>query len=173
MINNSPNISHKYSKNKFGLSLGLILAFMIYAVSINWKNGLIADKFLSFFRKNDSAVIDPNNISPITSGPGDNLVTNTVGKYKDGTYAGSVEDVFYGNVEVRTTVTNGNISSISFLQYPDDRDNSVKINERAMPILKSEAIKAQSADVDIVTGATQTSKGFIKSLTFAFAQAKK
>ncbi len=173
MINNSPNISHKYSKNKFGLSLGLILAFMIYAVSINWKNGFIADKVLSFFRKNDSAVIESSITSPITSGPSDNSVTNTFGKYKDGTYAGSVEDVFYGNVEVRTTVTNGNISSVDFLQYPDDRDNSVKINERAMPILKSEAIKAQSADVDIVTGATQTSKGFIKSLGFALAQAKK
>ncbi len=146
---------------------------MIYTISINWKNGLIADKVLSFFRKNDSSVIDPSNVSQITSGLGDNSIIKTVGKYKDGTYSGSVEDVFYGNVEVRTAVSNGNISSISFLQYPDDRDNSVKINERAIPILKSEAIKAQSADVDIVTGATQTSKGFIKSLGFALAQAKK
>jgi len=146
---------------------------MIYAVSVNWRNGFIADKVLSFFRKNDSAVIDSNNVSPITSVPGDNSVINTVGKYKDGTYAGSVEDVFYGNVEVRTTVTNGNVANIIFLQYPDHSDNSVKINERAMPILKSEAIKAQSADVDIVTGATQTSKGFIRSLGFALGQAKK
>lgn len=158
------------SKNKIRLSLGLIIAFVLYTISINWKNGKIADTVVAFFRKNDSNLTTQNNTVSSTTG----FLANSIpGKYKDGIYIGSVEDVYYGNVQVRTTISNGNISDVEFLQYPDDRDNSVKINARAMPILKSEAIKSQTADVDIVTGATQTSKGYIKSLSNSLAQATK
>ncbi len=173
MTNYIQNSSYKYSKNKFNLSIGIILAFIIYTISVNWKNGLIADKVLSFFRRNDSAIADQNNVYTTDLTANNGSVTSVIGKYKDGTYVGSLEDVFYGNVKVSATIANGNITNISFLEYPNDRDNSIKINERAMPILKSEAIKSQSADVDIVTGATQTSKGFVKSLSYALSQAKK
>jgi uncharacterized protein with FMN-binding domain len=93
------------------------------------------------------------------------------GKYTDGTNKGSVEDVYYGNVEVEATIANGNLTSVQFLQYPNSRGNSMMINHRAMPILKSEAIANQTGNVDIVSGATQTSKGFIKSLNNALAKA--
>lgn len=159
-------MNNNSSKNKIRLSLGLIIVFILYTISVNWKNGKIADTVIAFFRKNES------NLS-VASSTDKVLMNSVTGKYKDGTYTGSVEDVYYGNVQVRTIISNGNLTSVEFLQYPNGRDNSVKINSRAMPLLKSEAIVSQKAEVDIVTGATQTSKGFIKSLDNALAQATK
>lgn len=92
--------------------------------------------------------------------------------YKDGTYTGNVADAFYGNVQVQATVSGGKITDVAFLQYPGDRSTSVRINSQAMPMLKQEAIQAQSAQVDGVSGATDTSKAFIESLSSALNQAK-
>jgi uncharacterized protein with FMN-binding domain len=60
------------------------------------------------------------------------------GHYKDGTYTGSVEDAFYGNIQVRATINSGKITDVQFLQYPSDRGTSVMINKQAMPILFQE-----------------------------------
>jgi uncharacterized protein with FMN-binding domain len=89
------------------------------------------------------------------------------GKYKNGTYTGPVVDAFYGNVQVSATISGGQLASVSFLQYPSDRGTSQRISAQAMPILQSEAIQAQSANVDVVSGATQISQGFISSLAQA------
>ena len=93
------------------------------------------------------------------------------GKYKNGTYTGSVEDAYYGNLQVQVQISNGNISDVTFLQYPNDNHDSRFINEQAMPILKSEAIQVQSANVDIVSGASDSSQAFQKSLQTALQQA--
>lgn len=93
------------------------------------------------------------------------------GAYKDGTYTGSVADAVWGNVQVKVVIQNGKITSVQFLQYPNDRGRSIEINQYADPQLIQEAIQAQSANVDIVTGATDTSDAFIQSLTDALAQA--
>jgi uncharacterized protein with FMN-binding domain len=58
------------------------------------------------------------------------------------------------------------------LQYPNERNRSVEINSYADPILVNEAIQAQSAKVDIVSGATDTSQAFIQSLSHALSQAQ-
>ena len=92
--------------------------------------------------------------------------------YKDGTYTGSVADAYYGNVQVRVTISGGQITDVVFLQYPDTHATSVMINSQAMPYLKQEAIQAQSANVQIVTGATFTSEAFSQSLQAALAQAR-
>jgi uncharacterized protein with FMN-binding domain len=91
--------------------------------------------------------------------------------YADGTFTGSVADAYYGNIQVQAVIANGQISDVQFLQYPSDRSRSVSINTRAMPILKSEAISSQSANVDIVSGATDSSQAFVQSLSSALAQA--
>ena len=93
------------------------------------------------------------------------------GKYKNGSYTGSVVDAYYGNVQVQIVVLNGMISDVQFLQYPDHSSNSVRINTRAMPILKTEVITAQSATIDGVSGATHTSGAFNQSLGVALALA--
>jgi len=58
------------------------------------------------------------------------------------------------------------------LLYPNDRRESVDINSQAMPYLKQEAIQAQTAQVDGVSGATDTSQAFIQSLGSALKQAR-
>jgi uncharacterized protein with FMN-binding domain len=92
--------------------------------------------------------------------------------YKDGTYTGSVENAFYGNLQVAAVISGGKISAVNFLQYPNDRGTSKEINAMAMPLLQSEAIQAQSANVDVVSGATQSSQAFAQSLATALNQAK-
>ena len=92
--------------------------------------------------------------------------------FKNGTYTGSVEDAFYGNVQVRVTIQGGDIADVQFLDYPHDRNTSREINSQAMPYLKTEAIQAQSANVNVISGATATSEAFIQSLASALAQAK-
>ncbi|MBI5613770.1 FMN-binding protein [Candidatus Gottesmanbacteria bacterium] len=93
------------------------------------------------------------------------------GKFKDGSYVGSVADAIYGNIQVKATIQNGQLSDVVFLQYPNDRDRSIEINTFAMPILKREAIAAQSAEVDVVSGATDSSIAFTESLTSALSKA--
>jgi uncharacterized protein with FMN-binding domain len=94
------------------------------------------------------------------------------GVYKDGVYTGGLVDAFYGNVQIQATVNNGKLTGVTFLQYPNDRPRSIAINSQAMPILKSEAIQVQNTNVDIVSGATDTSLAFIQSLASALSQAR-
>lgn len=106
------------------------------------------------------------------NGQGPGTGGQMMGRYKNGEYVGSVADAYYGYIQVKAVVTNGQISDVQFLQYPNDRATSIMINSQAMPILKSEAISAQTANVDIVSGATDSSQAFIQSLGAALASAK-
>lgn len=94
------------------------------------------------------------------------------GQYANGTYTGSPANAYYGTVQVEAVIQNGAIADVRFLQYPNDRSTSRYINSQAMPALTSEAIQAQSAQVDGVSGATDTSQAFVQSLASALAQAK-
>lgn len=100
------------------------------------------------------------------------IPTKPTGQYKDGSYTGVVSDAYYGNIQVKAIISGGKIIDVIFLQYPNDRANSVRVNTQAIPILKEEAIAAQNANVDVVTGATESSHAFIQSLESALAQAK-
>jgi uncharacterized protein with FMN-binding domain len=95
-----------------------------------------------------------------------------MGQYKNGTYTGSVQDAFYGNIQVQAVISNGKITAVNFLQYPNDNRTSQNVNSQADPILAQEAIQAQSANVNIVSGASQSSQAFQASLADALAQAK-
>lgn len=91
--------------------------------------------------------------------------------YKDGSYTGSVADAQWGVVQVQAVIKGGKITDVQWLQYPNDRNRSIYINSYADPQLTSEAVQAQSANVDIVTGATDSSEAFMQSLSDALAQA--
>lgn len=91
--------------------------------------------------------------------------------FKDGQYTGNVTDAFYGNVQVKVSINAGKITDVVFLDYPKDRRTSQMISNQAMPILKQEAIIAQNANVDIISGATQTSDAFRESLQSAINKA--
>lgn len=111
----------------------------------------------------------PTNISPAPT-PKTQPQSNI--SYKDGQYTGSVADAFYGPVQVKAVIQGGRLTDVQFLQYPSDRSTSARISSIAMPQLTSEAIQAQSANVDIISGATQTSAAFQQSLSSALAQAQ-
>jgi uncharacterized protein with FMN-binding domain len=92
--------------------------------------------------------------------------------YKDGAYTGTVTDAQWGSVQVRAVISGGKITDVQWVQYPSDRQRSVAINQIADPQLTSEAVQAQSAQVDIVTGATDSSVAFMQSLSDALSQAQ-
>jgi uncharacterized protein with FMN-binding domain len=94
------------------------------------------------------------------------------GLYQDGQYAGPVTNAYYGNVQVEAIIQNGKLADVQWLDYPHDRRTSLWINQQATPWLRQEAIQAQSANVNIISGATLTSEAFIQSLQVALNQAK-
>lgn len=94
------------------------------------------------------------------------------GQYADGSYVGTPADAYYGTVQVRVNISGGKIASVQFLQHPSDRRTSQEINAQAMPLLQQEAVQVQNAQVDGVSGATETSMAFRQSLSSALAQAR-
>ena len=62
-------------------------------------------------------------------------------------------------MQVQVVIDNNRIASVSTVQYPQDRPLSAKINQVAIPMLEQEAVHVQSAQVDLVTGATVTAGG--------------
>jgi uncharacterized protein with FMN-binding domain len=94
------------------------------------------------------------------------------GQYKDGSYTGTSYDVGYGPVQVQAVISGGRLSNVKLLQMPSDINRSQEIASYAGPQLVQEAISAQSANVDIVSGATQDSLGFKDSLASALTKAK-
>jgi uncharacterized protein with FMN-binding domain len=92
--------------------------------------------------------------------------------YRDGAFTGDPAEILWGIVQVKAVIQDGKIADVQFLQMPFDRARSVEITDFAKPLLKSEAIKAQSAEVDLVSSATMTSIGFRQTLASALAKAK-
>jgi uncharacterized protein with FMN-binding domain len=77
----------------------------------------------------------------------------------------------FGPVQVQAQIQNGGLVAVAVVQYPDADGKSVRINERALPELQSEALAAQSAQVDTVSGATYTSNAYTTSLQSAIDEA--
>ena len=65
----------------------------------------------------------------------------------------------------------GKITAVDVPQYPDGNHRDDEINADALPTLKQETLSAQSADIDMVSGATVTSQGYLQSLQSALDQA--
>lgn len=103
--------------------------------------------------------------------PTETPVPEQNGAYLDGTYTGSEEDAHWGYLYVVVTVSNGELVDVQIPEYPNHRNRSVEINDQALPWLIEEAIQAQSADIDMISGATDTSRAFIRSLDTALQQA--
>ncbi|KQU06674.1 FMN-binding protein [Rhodococcus sp. Leaf7] len=87
------------------------------------------------------------------------------------TFTGESVDTRWGPVQVRITVTDGSLSDATAIVYPTANGKDQQINARALPVLGSEAVAAQSASIDMVSGATVTSEGYIQSLQSALDQA--
>jgi len=155
---------------KVVVSLIIIGAFVIYSIIYARPDlvAIVANTPGDASSSSSSAMTNSSTETTVTSS-----ATHTPGSlYRDGSYTGSVDDAQWGFVQVKAIITNGKITDVKFLQYPNDRERSIYINSIADPQLTSEAIQAQSANVDIVTGATDSSLAFIQSLTDALSQAQ-
>ena len=84
-----------------------------------------------------------------------------------GTYDGDVVQTRFGSVQVQITVKAGTITDVAALKLTDHEGRSVQISNYAAPILRSEVLQAQSADVQTVGGATVTSDAYLTSLQAA------
>jgi uncharacterized protein with FMN-binding domain len=90
---------------------------------------------------------------------------------KSGTFTGAAENTQFGNVQVQAVVSGGKLTNVIVLQVPDNGGYEDQIVQIAVPELKSEALSAQSANIDVVSGATYTSQGYAESLQSALDQA--
>lgn len=84
---------------------------------------------------------------------------------------GQVIATRYGPVQVRVTIAGHRITDITALQLPEGSGHDQQIDQDAVPQLRSEALAAQSARIDIISGATYTSDGYAQSLQSALDQA--
>lgn len=87
------------------------------------------------------------------------------------TVTGSVAQTQWGPVQVQIAVSGSRITDVQVLQYPDDNPKDVEINNYALPVLIDETLSAQSADIQMVSGATVTSVGYLTSLQAALDEA--
>jgi uncharacterized protein with FMN-binding domain len=93
-------------------------------------------------------------------------------KLADGTYQGTTEQTRYGPVQVEIIISGGKIADVKALQLTNAEERSIQISNAAAPILRSEVLKAQSAGVATVSGATFTTEGYLTSLQSALDKAK-
>jgi len=97
--------------------------------------------------------------------------TATASAYVDGTAAGPVVSTRFGDVQVQVTISGGVVSDVTALQLPSGDGNSRRISKVVEPILRDEALTAQTAQIDLVSGATYTSRAYETSLQAALDKA--
>jgi uncharacterized protein with FMN-binding domain len=105
--------------------------------------------------------------SPTSSSSG----SNGDGSSKIATYTGSVAQTRWGPVQTKIAVQSGKITKVTVLQQPNGNQKDAEINSYALPILIDETVQTQSADIDMVSGATVTSEGYAESLQGALDEA--
>jgi uncharacterized protein with FMN-binding domain len=90
---------------------------------------------------------------------------------RHGTFTGDPIDTPYGTMQVAAVITNGKLTSVKVVRQTDVGGRSAQIDAAALPVLKSEAMSAHSAHIDVVSGATYTSRGYAESLQSALDKA--
>lgn len=95
----------------------------------------------------------------------------TSGSTGSTTVTGDVAQTRWGPVQVALTVQDGTITDVQVVQQPTGNPRDEEINAVAVPQLVQETLAAQGADIDMVSGATVTSDGYLTSLQSALDQA--
>ena len=169
-----PSFNLNLAINKFFLSAFVVIAFIAYAIHQRLTNSndtqSASSSSTSSLPASQQQTSASNSNTFAQSAPSSNSASSLT--YKNGTYTGPQIDAYYGMVQVEAIVQNGKIADVQFLEYPNDRRTSQSINSVAMPYLQQEAVQAQSANVDLISGATLTSQAFIMSLQSALSSAK-
>jgi uncharacterized protein with FMN-binding domain len=113
--------------------------------------------------------------TPTTGAPATAATAATSAAKATSTYTGSVTgtaaDTRWGPVQVKVTLASGKITAVDVVEVPDSNGRDQEINADAVPQLVQETLQAQSAQIDMVSGATYTSDGYVTSLQSALDQA--
>jgi uncharacterized protein with FMN-binding domain len=110
--------------------------------------------------------------APATSAPPQPAATDAGrGLFADGTYTGASIDTRFGPVQVQITVSGGQVVSASAIDYPTHSRTDRRLNEYAIPILQDATLGTVDGNIDMVSGAPYTSRGYINSLQDALDQA--
>jgi uncharacterized protein with FMN-binding domain len=125
------------------------------------------------------AATDGSNTGGSTSGGSTNSGSNTGGSTNSGStnsgsatlVNGTVAQTRWGPVQVQVHIGGGRITDVTALQVPSGNRRDAEINAYAVPQLRTEALAAQSAQIDVVSGATVTSEGYMESLQAALDSA--
>ena len=108
---------------------------------------------------------------PVAAAPEPATSGTTAGSAAATTVTGTSTDTRWGPVQVRISVAAGRITAVDVVDYPQENHKDQEINADAIPTLVDETLQAQSADIDMVSGATVTSTGYLQSLQSALDQA--
>jgi uncharacterized protein with FMN-binding domain len=114
----------------------------------------------------DSAVVSGAGTAPARSSGGGSASSGS-----SGTVTGDVAQTRWGPVQVALSVAGGKVTDVQVVEYPHENPRDAEINSYALPILVQETVDAQSADIDMVSGATVTSQGYLSSLQSALDRA--
>ena len=117
----------------------------------------------------DRTTTPPSSAPPATSAPTTGAPTTGAATH---TVDGDPVDNRYGTVQVRVTLRGNRIVDVRSIQMPMGHQRSVFITDQAGPYLREEALHAQSAQIDIVSGATYTSDSYAQSLQSALDRAR-
>ncbi|MCH4159835.1 MAG: FMN-binding protein [Bifidobacterium sp.] len=97
--------------------------------------------------------------------------TDSASQFADGSYTGELIHTNRGDVQVQITVASGSISAVTAITYPNETAQSRSISAQVIPTYEQEAVDAQSSDIKLISGATETYTGFTGSLQDAINQA--
>ncbi|MEU8261287.1 FMN-binding protein [Micromonospora sp. NPDC048999] len=115
----------------------------------------------------ESGAVAAGGSDGVVANPGSATDSSGSGSASGGTVTGSVAQTRWGPVQVRITVSGGKITDVQAVRVPDGNRRDQEINGYAVPVLRQEALAAQSAQIDTVSGATVTSDGYRESLQSA------
>jgi uncharacterized protein with FMN-binding domain len=110
-----------------------------------------------------TSAASPKPTASAGAGTGGSTATRTI--------TGAVETTMYGPMQVKVTLEGQKITNVAVVQETNDGQESTQIDSFSIPKLNAETLTAQSARIDTVSGATQTSTGYIGSLQSALDQA--
>jgi uncharacterized protein with FMN-binding domain len=118
-----------------------------------------------------SVVAGGNGVTPVTGSSTTGSTPSGSATSSKRSVTGSVAQTRWGPVQVQLAVAGGKITDVSVVQYPNGNGRDQEINSQALPILIQETVSAQSAQIDMVSGATVTSDGYLESLQSAIDKA--
>ena len=135
---------------------------------------VVAVVLLARFDTEPPVTLNPNSaLRPIATPRAIERPTATPPPPGSTTGTGPVVATPFSVIQVRATLTKGRLTGVETIALSGDGPHTEALNARAEPILREEALRAGSADIDVVSGATSTSESWIESLRAAIREARR